>query len=64
MIDITSKLIKKIESELNCKIESHNTLGNGEHNVNFLLDTNKGKFVLRIYANTQFDNSEKEFKIL
>ena len=64
MIDITSKLIKKIESELNCKIASHNTLGNGEHNFNFLVNTNKGNYILRIYANTQFDNSENEFKIL
>ena len=64
MIKITSKLTKSIESQLDCRILSHKPLGNGEHNVNFLLDTTKGNFVLRIYANVQFDNSEKEYKIL
>ena len=64
MIKITSKLTKSIESQLDCKVLSHKPLGKGEHNVNFLLNTIKGDFVLRIYANTQFDNSEKEYKIL
>jgi len=64
MIKITLNLIKKIESELNCKLLSKKFLGIGEHNINYLLNTTKGKFVLRIYANFQFDNSEKEYKIL
>ena len=64
MIKITLKLTKSIESKLDCKVLSHKPLGNGEHNVNFLLNTTKGDFVLRIYANTQFDNSETEYKIL
>ena len=64
MIKITSKLLKKIESKLNCKIDFYKRLGKGEHNVNFLLKTNKGNFVLRIYANVQFDNSKREYQTL
>ncbi|MFT4343787.1 MAG: aminoglycoside phosphotransferase family protein [Candidatus Woesearchaeota archaeon] len=64
MITVTSPLIKRIESELDCKVLSHRSLGNGEHNINFLLTTSKGNFVLRVYANTQFDNSLNEFRIL
>ncbi len=64
MLKPTLKLLKNIESKLECKIESHKPLGNGEHNVNILLKTNKGKFILRISANIQFDNSEKEYQIL
>ncbi|MBU1199706.1 MAG: aminoglycoside phosphotransferase family protein [Nanoarchaeota archaeon] len=64
MIEITSKLIRKIELQLDCRISSYKTLGQGEHNVNFLLNTTKGNLVLRIYANTQFDNSKKEYFVL
>ncbi len=64
MINIPHKLLKKIESRLDCKILSKSVIGNGEHNFNFLLNTNKGAFVLRIYANHQFDNSKKEYEIL
>ena len=61
---IPKELIKNIESKLNCKITSHKVLGSGAHNLNYLLETDKGKFVLRIYANLQFDNCEKEDAIL
>ncbi|MBW2973466.1 aminoglycoside phosphotransferase family protein [Candidatus Woesearchaeota archaeon] len=61
---IPKELIKNIESKLNCKITSHKVLGSGAHNLNYLLETDKGKFVLRIYANLQFDNCEKEYAIL
>jgi len=63
-MELNEKLLKKIESQLKVDIKSHKLLGTGEHNFNYLLKTDQDDFVLRIYANTQFDNSEKEYKIL
>lgn len=63
-IKITQKLLNHIGEELDCKITNHEILGSGEHNINYILKSNKGKFVLRIYANTQFENADKEFKIM
>lgn len=63
-IKITQKLLNHIEKELDCIIINHEIIGNGEHNINYILESNKGKFVLRIYANTQFKNADKEFKIM
>ena len=64
MFEVNHKLLENIESQLNCKIKSCNPLGNGEHNLNFLLESNKGKFVLRIYSNNQFNHSKNEYQIL
>jgi len=61
---ISTTLLKNIESELKFKIKSHKELGSGAHNLNYVLETDKGKYVLRVYANLQFDNAEKEYKIL
>jgi len=61
-IKITKKLLSHLEKELKCDIEKYETIGHGEHNMNYVLKTDKGKFVLRIYANTQFDNSKKNLK--
>ncbi len=64
MIRPNHKLLKNVESKLDCKIDSYKTLGNGEHNLNFLLKTDKNNFVLRINANVQFNNSKKEYQTL
>lgn len=64
MVKITSELLNKLELKLDFKIFSYESLGDGNHNINFVLKTSKGNFVLRIYANSQFNNSLKEFKIL
>ncbi|MBW3002029.1 phosphotransferase [Candidatus Woesearchaeota archaeon] len=63
-MEVPKKLLTHIELKLNCKIKSCKELGSGAHNLNYLLETDKGKFVLRIYANLQFDNCEKEYAIL
>ena len=63
-IKITQNLLSHIGKELDCNIKGHKILGNGEHNMNYILETDKGKIVLRVYANTQFDNSKKEFKTM
>lgn len=64
MIIIPEKLISEIEDKLKIKVIKTEELGKGEYNINYVLNTSKDKLVLRIYANTQFDNAEKEFKIL
>jgi len=61
---IPKELLNHIELKLNCKIKSCKEIGSGEHNLNYALETDKEKYVLRIYANLQFDNAEKEYKIL
>ncbi|MBD3304285.1 phosphotransferase [Candidatus Woesearchaeota archaeon] len=61
---IPEELLNHVELKLNCKIKSCKEIGSGEHNLNYALETGKGKYVLRIYANLQFDNAEKEYKIL
>lgn len=61
---IPKKLLNHIESELKCKIFKHEAIGSGAHNLNYVLETNSGKFVLRVYANFQFDNAKGEFRIL
>ncbi len=63
-LKVPKVLLANIEIELDCKILSYIILGSGEHNINYLLKSSKGPFVLRIYANTQFDNALKEYKIL
>jgi len=63
-IVVTKKLLNHIEKKLKCDVKSYKILGNGEHNVNYILQTSKGNFVLRIYANIQFDNSRKEYSLL
>lgn len=63
-IKVTQKLLDHIGRELGYDIKKCEILGHGEHNMNYVLKTDKENFVLRIYANTQFDNSKKEFEIM
>ena len=64
VLPVNKKLLKHIELKLKCTVHECNMLGHGEHNINYCLNTNKGKFVLRTYANSQFDNSRSEYAIL
>src|SRR3989344_2616731 len=62
-------MIKKTQIEiickkLNTKLINYKFLAKGNHNINYLLKTNKGKFVLRIENNKQFKNLKKEYKLL
>lgn len=63
-VEVNQNLLNHIGNKLGCKIQTYEILGNGEHNVNYVLESNSEKFVLRIYANTQFKNSSQEYKIL
>ena len=63
-IEITQDLLDHIGKKLNCNIANYKILGHGEHNVNYTLETEIGKFVLRIYANNQLNTSKNEFEIM
>ncbi len=61
---VTEILLEHIQRQLEMDLNCYQSLGHGAHNDNYLLDTNQGKLVLRIYANTQFENASKEYKVL
>ena len=61
---IKKSQLVEIGNELKTTIKSFKLLGFGAHNVNYLLITDKGKFVLRIENNCQFDNIKKEYEFL
>ncbi len=61
--------IKKIQVEnickrLNANLINYKFLAKGNHNMNYLLETTNGKFILKIENNLQFKNLKKEYKIL
>lgn len=64
MSPISNTLQEHLQETLEIQITDISVIGHGAHNQNHLLDTNKGKLILRIYANTQFENAEKEYRIL
>lgn len=61
---ITDDLLDHIKTHLGFDVTKHQVIGHGAHNENYLLETSQGKRVLRVYANTQFKNAEKEFNVL
>lgn len=61
---VTDELLEHIQRLLGLEHVSYRNLGHGAHNDNYLLETSQGKLVLRIYANTQFENASKEYKVL
>jgi len=61
---ITKKKIKEICHKAGREPKFHKLLGYGYHNINYLVDTDKGKVVLRIQNNSQFNNLKKEYNFL
>jgi len=62
-------IIKKHQIEQICKrlrlrLVSYSFLAKGGQNINYLLESSKGKFVLRIENNKQFKNFRKEYLFL
>ncbi len=62
-------MIKKTDIERICKrlgvdLVSFSFLAKGEHNSNYLIETNKSKLVLRVENNKQFNNLKKEYDFL
>ena len=61
---LTKKQFKSVCKKLNSKLIRKSFLGRGAHNENFLLETDKGKFVLRIENNLHFKNIKREYRFL
>lgn len=61
---ITKLKIIKICNKIKLDFEDYNLLGFGAHNINYLINTKQGKFVLRIENNLQYNNLEKEYNYL
>jgi len=56
--------IQEVCKKLNCTLIKYYFLAKGNHNENYILETNQGKKVLRIENNLMFKNLKKEYKIL
>lgn len=39
-------------------------LAHGAHNINYVLECESGKYLLRVYVSSQFDNIDAEFEVL
>ena len=61
---ITKKECEKICDKFGVKLDKIKLLGRGAHNENFILYTNKGKFVLRIVNTKNEERLKKEYKVL
>lgn len=62
-------MIRKSKVEVICKrldveLISYKFLAKGNHNINYLVKTSKGNFLLRIENNKQFKNLKKEYNLL
>jgi|ETN02SMinimDraft_2_1059926.scaffolds.fasta_scaffold01972_5 aminoglycoside phosphotransferase (APT) family kinase protein len=55
---------KKICNKFGVELDKIKLLGRGAHNENFILYTNKGKFVLRIVNTKNEERLKKEYKVL
>jgi len=64
-MDINKSQVKAICKKCNYDFISFQLLGAGAFNINYLLETKQGKFVLRIENSTQYQNYKKhEYEIL
>ena len=61
---IKKNQVENICKKLNTKLIAYKFLAKGNHNINYVLETDKEKFVLRIENNKQFKNLKKEYKLL
>ncbi|MBW2987086.1 phosphotransferase [Candidatus Woesearchaeota archaeon] len=53
-----------LAEKLKDKVVSIKELAHGAHNINYTVKCKKNKYLLRVYANIQFDNVDKEYKVL
>jgi aminoglycoside phosphotransferase (APT) family kinase protein len=63
-MNITQKQASLISKKLNEKLINFSFLAKGNHNDNYLFETDKRKYVLRIESNKMFKNLKKEFALL
>lgn len=64
MKSVTKKQAEKICQKLDKELVSFRFLAKGNHNDNYLVETTKNKYVLRIENNPQFKNLKKEYNFL
>ncbi len=61
---VNFKQAQQISRLLGLTLKEYTFLAKGNHNINYLLHTDKGKFILRIENNLQFKNLKKEYLLL
>ena len=61
---ITKQQVKLICKKLDEDLIRFSFLARGNHNDNYSVETNRGKYVLRIENNPQFKNLKKEYNLL
>jgi|TARA_Y100000034_G_C6799849_1_gene358768 aminoglycoside phosphotransferase (APT) family kinase protein len=61
---VTKKECEQICKKFGTELKKFKLLGRGAHNENFILETNKGKIVLRIVNVKNAERLKKEYKIL
>jgi len=64
MLKIKKEQVEKICKKLGSDLISYSFLAKGGQNINYLFESSKGKFVLRIENNKQFKNFRKEYLFL
>ena len=63
-VDIREEQIQEICKRLNTKFINYTFLSKGDHNINYVIETEKIKYVLRVENNNLFKNLKKEFEFL
>lgn len=61
---ITKKQANDLAKKIDEKLIKFSFLGKGSHNENYLFQTDKRKYVLRVESNPMFKNLKKEYRIL
>ena len=64
MLKIKRNQVEQICKKLGCNLVSYSFLAKGGQNINYLIESSKDKFVLRIENNKQFKNFRKEYSFL
>ncbi len=61
---LSNHQVEQVCNKLNEELIRFSFLAKGNHNSNYLLETKKSKYVLRIEDNQQFKNLKKEYRFL
>ncbi len=62
--NLSKEQIQKICKKLGTEMIKYSFLSKGNHNINYKIETEEGKYVLRIEDNILFKNLKKEFNFL
>jgi aminoglycoside phosphotransferase (APT) family kinase protein len=61
---LSSSLKSYLSERLSDEVLSIKELAHGAHNVNYTINCKNKKYLLRVYVSPQFDNIDKEYKVL